>query len=188
MHDTSLFQQLSEHAGWIAALFGMGMGGAGLLIALGVLKSKVNQAYDRAEKFTRELYRDDGVTNYVPRSELNRIVADIQEKILSTKSEMLGGCAANRNDCRDVICRQIDLLRFENEKIHKTINMLEEKYHDQNLGFVALSTQLSMLIRQAGADPPAEIVDIERRLKASAADRMRRYNDINLMTKKGGDD
>lgn len=188
MSDIQVIQGFIDHIGWVAALFGLSLGAGGLLIALGVMKNKVTWAAERAAKLKQELYREDGVTNYVPRDELNKIVNDLTAKIIETRSDMFAGCNANRTECREVICNHIELLRKDNDSIHRAIDLLEEKYHDQNLGFVALSTQLSILLRSAGQTPPAEIEDIERRLRASAADRMRRYTDDRILKKRGGDD
>jgi len=170
MSDPKIFESVAHNVGWIAAIFGLGMGISGLLVALGVLKNKIATAASNAERFKRELYADDGVTNYMPRAELIPRLERIESSIGMLRTEILDGCHLNRNECRDAIAHQVNGLC-------EAIKRLDQKYHDQSLGIVAMSTQLSLLLKKAGVDTPTSVTDLERRLRSSAGECMRRYGD-----------
>jgi hypothetical protein len=175
-----------SHIGWVVAVISLSITLFTVMITLGILKQKIATAALAADRFKRELYSEEGVTNYIPRKELKPMLDKIEERVRSVRTEFFNNCAQIRAECRDAVCLQLNLIRQENRQVHHTIEALEEKYHDQALGMVALSTQLSLLLKQQGIQKPDEIADIERRLMKSASNRARRHTEDNLLTE-GGD-
>lgn len=170
--------------GWIIALTALLISIGSILISIGALKQRIASADASATKLKRELYDEDGVTNYIPRRELLPMLDRLNSKVIAVREEIYSNCSTVRAECRQAVCGHIDLVRQDNQRIQEGLEALEEKYHDQALGFVALSTQMSLLLKHAQIPKPDEIHDIERRLRKSAKDRLRRYNDEDILNPK----
>ena len=104
----TLVDLIKQHLSWIVGFFSFGMAVSSVLILIGTMREKISRAARAAENLRRELYAQDGKTNYVPRSEYDPERSKIEKTIAATRLEILANCARCRNDCRTDLVSKLE--------------------------------------------------------------------------------
>lgn len=102
---------IKAHIGWIVGFFSLGMALASVLMAIGTMREKIVRAAQAAHDLKRELYAENGQTNYLPRSEYNTDIIKLQGAVIESRQEILAHCSQCRTDCHNSVRDEIKDIR-----------------------------------------------------------------------------